>query len=95
MNTKKIITHTLAFGVIALPVIAFAAGGHDANEAPHADGHNAGAPAIVSPGSPAWYGLIAVSVLLMSALSYWVYHYIQVAPVPKMTPKTKSDEKLS
>lgn len=89
MNTKKVITHTLAFAVITLPVIALAAGGHDANEAPHADSHEVGTSAIVIAGSTAWWGLIAVSTILMSALSYWVYHYVQVAPVKKITPENK------
>ncbi len=91
MNTKKIITFTLAFTVLTLPALVLAHGG--ANDGDGAtidtDGHHAGASALVVAGSAAWWGLIVVSAILMSALSYWVYRYVQVAPVKKVTPETK------
>ena len=85
MNTKKIITHTLVLAILTLPALVFAEPGHDANPGVH----KSGAPVPVYAGSVAWWSLIAVSVVAMSALSYWVYRYIQVAPVTKASLEKK------
>jgi|GEM_PF-4916089 len=43
--------------------------------------HEPGTSDILKPGSSRWVGLLFFSILLTSGLSYWVYRYVQVAPV--------------
>ena len=95
MNTKSITVHIFTLATLALPMIALAHGGEE-------DGHvedliaeipKAGASALLTPWSPAWFGLLAVSTLITALLCYGVYRYIQVAPVvmnkPEVTPEKK------
>ena len=88
MNKKKILINTLALTALILPAIVAAHGGVDDGHV-DADGHTEGASSLVTAGSVAWLGLMAVSLLLMSALSYWVYRYTQVPPVKKSIPENK------
>ena len=74
--------------------------GHD--EAPVVDGagdghtdhaHKAGTSSILKPGSTAWWGVMATSLIFMAALSVGVWKYLQVAPVK--TAQIKPEEKLA
>lgn len=84
MNKRKIITHTIAAAVLLLPALALAHGGVDDGDGViDADGHHAGGSELLKAWSSHWWGLLAVSSLLTSGLSYLVWKYIQVAPVKK------------
>ena len=85
---------------------AVGADGHDHEHAPVApvanDGHTdhthaPGASSILVPGSSAWWGVMFVSLVLMSLLSYGVWKYLQVAPVQsakdKLEAAAKKEEK--
>ena len=92
MNKRSIITHGIAFALLTLPAITMAHGGED-------DGHieevvtlatqPAGASALLRAWSMQWFGLLFVSSLITALLSYWVYRYIQVAPIEKKEPEEK------
>ncbi len=56
-------------------VVVVASDGHTDHE------HKAGGSDLLVPGSTRWFGLLAVSLVITALLSYWVYRYIQVAPV--------------
>lgn len=74
-----------------LPLVA-SAHGPVADGQVHVDGHALGTSSLLVPLSPIWWGLMIFSLVFMSALSYGVYRYIQVAPVKPFPPK-KSEEK--
>ena len=86
MNTRAILTHSITLLALAIPAIVSAHGGVDDSHmetllvnTPRATG----ASALLMPWSGRWFGLLAVSLLITSLLSYWVYRYIQVAPIEK------------
>lgn len=83
MKSRHILTHSLALAALTLPILALAHGGVE-------DGHvedvvavqpAAGASALLLPWTTAWFGLLAVSTLITSLISYGVYRYVQVPPV--------------
>ena len=92
---QKIAATLLAGSVLLLPMIAAAHGGVDDGDGGvvDPDGHHAGASALMKAGSPAWLGLLFVSIALMSALSYGVWKFLQVAPPKKAAPATKETPK--
>lgn len=79
---------------------AVGADGHDHEHAPvvASDGHTdhthaPGASSILEPGSGAWWGVMFVSLLLMSLLSFGVWKYLQVAPVQSAKEKKEDEAK--
>ena len=81
---------------------AVGADGHDHEHAPvkevasdgHTDHeHKAGGSDLLVPGSARWFGLLAVSLVVTALLSYWVYRYIQVAPVVMTKPEDNGEKK--
>lgn len=92
MTTKKILTHVLAGAALFIPMAALAHGGV-ADGHVDADGHAVGSSELLRPWSPRWWGLMAFALAAMSALSYGVYRYIQVAPVKPTPPKTPEEKK--
>ncbi len=83
ITSQQLTTTLLATAVLLLPVIALAHGGVDDGHV-DADGHHAGASELLHAWSPQWWGLLAVSTILTSGLSYLVWKYLQVEP-PKKT----------
>jgi hypothetical protein len=90
MTTKKILAHSLALAVLVLPAVALAHGGvDDGHVEAVVDTRPTGASALLVPMSLPWIGLLAASSVITAGLSYWVYRYIQVAPVGKSKPEEK------
>ncbi len=87
----RIITYIFAF--IALPLIAVAdcttEHAHAGEEGCAAvqEAANFGASALLVPMSMKWWGLLIVSAVLTSILSYIVWRYLQV-PLPKKSSDT-------
>lgn len=93
----NILARSLALVSPLLPVIALAHGGvedgHPEEAIPVAVAHVTTAPELLIPGSINWFALLAVSILITSALSYGVYRYIQVPPVETKKPDATPPEK--
>lgn len=84
-NLQLLRATLLASTVLAIPFIALAHGavpdGHV--EVAEAVAPSAGSSALIKAWTPIWWGLLGVSTLLTSALSYGVWKYLQVAPPKK------------
>ncbi len=55
--------------------------------------HSSGESSILLPGTALWFVVLAVSILLMSLLSYWVWRYLQVAPIKPAEVVVDTDKK--
>ena len=98
MTTQKITATLAASALLVLPIIVRAHCDTENSDggcglAMNPDGsHKAGASALLSPSDPRWWYLLAVSLVLMSALSRIVWKYLQVNP-PQKPPTVKPEEK--
>ncbi len=96
ITSQQLTTTLLASTLLLLPVIALAHGGVDDGDAAgplDADGHHVGASELLIAWSPKWWGLLAVSTLLTSGLSFLVWKYLQVVPPKKSIPPTTETPK--
>ncbi|GEM_PF-3039198 len=82
--TPKYITSLVVLGFFtAVPFVALAHNGVDDGDMPVTDVHQAGGAALMKAFSAQWWTVLGVSLVIMAALCYGVWRYLQVPPVMK------------
>jgi len=88
MNKKLVVSQTVAFALLTIPALVFAHGGiNDGHIEGDVGTEIVGVSALLQAFSPAWWGLLGVSTLLTTAISFGVWKFLHVPPIKKPDAK--------
>jgi len=88
MKITPLAPHAIALIALVVPAVVLAHGGIPDGHVDEPAQVVAGASALLVAFSPVWWGLLGVSALLTTALSFGVWKFLHVPPVKRADAKS-------